>query len=356
MAIPMKQATNDGRSFAIELAKFVAAYAVVMIHLVPTTPNAELITDVLRLFPVPFFFVSAIYFTIPGALKKGTVSGALSFSRLIRPYMIWTVFYLLMRWVKKGDAFFAMDMKEWFGIVFIGGAAVQLYFLPLLVFFQILAASSALLFSSGVTRQARQNAACWFVGALLTACVVEYMGSYGLYFLTNGLIYAVLGSMAGALNKRVHSGWAGVLAIAVVVMAGLAWIAYSGIKLPDYLTLPFFGCAVLLLLLRVRTSVPPRWMERLVSCYFGIYLTHHFIEEGLEMVCARLGHSLTPYDVSSRLGVALVAFCGGIAATLMLRLSPRVAYWTLGEKPVEAKRVQPAPKMESLALSETVSA
>ncbi|OYW76773.1 MAG: hypothetical protein B7Z37_07215 [Verrucomicrobia bacterium 12-59-8] len=313
-----------------------AAYGVALIHLAPNTPHAELITDVVRLFPVPFFYAAAIYFTIPKALKRGTVAGALSLSRLVRPYAVWTLFYLLLRWVKNGNSLFSSGLEEWFGFLFLGQSAVHLYFLPLLVFNQIVAASSVLLCSNFLNRRIHTGAACWLAAAFVGSFLIEHFGYFGWYsaFL-GGLVYALLGAVSGYLDNRVGRGWAAVVVIATVTMVVLALIAGFGIKLPSVYYLlngRVFGCCALLVLLRMQVGIPPRWMERLVSCYFGVYLAHHAIEEGMEMVCAKFGHVLTPYDVPTRLGFALVAFCGGILITCMIRLSPRLAFWMLGEK------------------------
>lgn len=333
----LSQSKSEGRVFAIEAAKFVAAYCVALIHLAPCTAKAELITNVLRLFPVYYFYASAVHFTIRRVLRRdGSVSAGLSWNRLIRPYAAWTVLYLLLRCAKNGGISSAQGWVEWLGLLFMGQSAVHMYFLPQLVYFQIVAGASALLCANLLKKRFHSAAACWLAAAFVASIFIGRAGYFGWnHTFLAGLVYAFLGAISVCLDDRVGKAWTAVVAPAAFVLIVLSLIAGFGIELPSFYYLlngPVFGCCTLLVLLRMQAGAPSRWGERLVSCYFGIYLAHHAIEEGLEMIFARLGHSLTPYDVSSRLGFALIAFCGGIMVTLTIRLSPSLACWMLGER------------------------
>lgn len=337
----MNWSKSEGRVFAIEAAKFVAAYCVALIHLAPCTAKAELITNVIRLFPVYYFYASAVHFTIRRVLRSdGSVSAGLSWTRLVRPYAAWTILYLLLRCAKNGGISSAHGWVEWFGLLVMGQSAVHMYFLPQLVYLQIVAAASALLLANLLKKRFHLESACWLAAALCASIAIERAGYFGWnHSFLSGLIYAFLGGVSVCLNDRVCKAWTAVVAPVACVMIVLSLIAGFGIVLPPFYYLlngPVFGCCTLLVLLRMQAGAPSRWGERLVSCYFGIYLAHHAIEEGLEMLFARLGHSLTPYDVSSRLGCALIAFCGGIIITLTIRLSPFLASWMLGERPQAA--------------------
>lgn len=333
----MNRSKGEGRVFAIEAAKFVAAYCVALIHLAPCTAKAELITNVLRLFPVYYFYASAVHFTIRRVLRRdGSVSEGLSWTRLIRPYATWTVLYLLLRCAKNGGISSAHGWVEWLGLLFMGQSAVHMYFLPQLVYFQIVAGASVLLCANLLKKRFHSAAACWLGAAFFASIFIGRAGYFGWnHTFLAGLIYAFLGAISVCLDDRVGKAWAAVVAAVACVLIVLSLFAGFGIALPSFYYLlngPVFGCCTLLVLLRMKAGAPSQWGERLVSCYFGIYLAHHAIEEGVEMIFARLGHSLTPYDVSSRLGFALIAFCAGIMVTLTIRLSPFLACWMLGEK------------------------
>ncbi len=280
-----------------------------------------------------------MYFIIPKAIQKSTVLGVLNLSRLIRPYAVWTSVYLLLRMIKNGSGLFSSSLEDWFGFLFLGQSAVHLYFLPLLIYYQIVAAASALLCSNLVNGKIHLHAACWITAAMIMSIIAGHIGYFGWSsaFLS-ALIYTALEAGSKSLNQKIRRGWFAVVILASVLMMGLALIAAFEVKMPSTYYVfngPIFGCCALLLLIRMGKGIPPRWAKRLVNCYFGIYLSHHAIEECIEVACAKFGHALTPYDLLPRLGYAFVAFCGGIIITCLIRLSPRLAFWMLGEKHAE---------------------
>lgn len=163
------------RNDSIELIKLVAAFGVVIIHLVPSTVAADSFTNLFLSFAVPFFLVVSLHFFI----KRITSLPSIKFSdlrldRILVPYAVWTVIYVLMRLMK-----FRLVGKDFevnvIGSVFYGGAAVQLYFLPLLLLFQAQAFSMISLF-----RSARWRLIGIFVA--LVAVVFDYVGSRRGYF------------------------------------------------------------------------------------------------------------------------------------------------------------------------------
>ena len=72
-------------------------------------------------------------------------------AKALVPYVVWSVIYTLMRVLKYrlGGETLPINVV---GIIFFGGAAVQLYFLPLLLLFQAQALSVILLFRANYWR------------------------------------------------------------------------------------------------------------------------------------------------------------------------------------------------------------
>lgn len=176
----MSRSPNEVRIFALEAAKFVAAYGVALIHLAPCTSQAELITNVVRLFPVYYFYASAVHFTIRRVLKNnGEIKSILSLNRLMRPYAAWTILYLILRWGKNGSITSAYDWQEWLGLLFMGQSAVHLYFLPQLVYFQIVAGASVLLCSHLLSKRLHLKAACLLALSFVASVVIDRAGYFG---------------------------------------------------------------------------------------------------------------------------------------------------------------------------------
>lgn len=166
---------NSQRSLAIDIIKLVAVFGVVIIHLAPSTKVAEEFTRLFSLFAVPFFLVISLFFFINrvGILPSpGFLS--LRLDRLLVPYVVWSVIYTLMRVLKYrlGGETLPINVV---GIIFFGGAAVQLYFLPLLLLFQAQALSVILLFRANNSRLIGSSVA---LGAILFG----YFGSAGGHF------------------------------------------------------------------------------------------------------------------------------------------------------------------------------
>ncbi len=105
------------------------------------------------------------------------------------PYAVWTVIYTLMRVLKfrLGGKSLPIDV---IGITLFGGAAVQLYFLPLLLLFQAQALAVILLFRPS---NWRLIGLCVALGAFMFG----YFGSAGGHFgfnraLERGALYVAL--------------------------------------------------------------------------------------------------------------------------------------------------------------------
>ncbi|MGK7925004.1 MAG: acyltransferase family protein [Spirulina sp.] len=130
------------RLTGLDLARGIAAYAVVVLHSVSvdaSNPPGYWAAILLKLsgFAVSFFFATSFYLQINKLYFKGEKTNIkLRFVRLFIPYGFWSLVYLLTRGVKYLISHDIVRLKGMLGdpisIVFLGSAAVQLYFLPLL--------------------------------------------------------------------------------------------------------------------------------------------------------------------------------------------------------------------------------
>jgi len=131
------------RLLGIDLCRGVAAYAVVLVHSgdeawgVPIS-EAAIQFRLMFYFAVPFFLATAFYFLT----RKPTIDLSLKFwrsrvQRIVVPYVIWSVIYLIVRSLFFIIAHKSERLSELFqdpiALIFFGGASFQLYFLPLLL-------------------------------------------------------------------------------------------------------------------------------------------------------------------------------------------------------------------------------
>lgn len=132
---------KQSRLNGIDLIRDVSAFAVAILHSGDETNsiNVGYWASELREFcgfVVPFFLVTSFYLLISKFASTGkSYPINLRIERLLIPYAIWSVIYLVVRSVK----FLLVNEPEDFkkisditSVVFFGAASVQLYFIPLL--------------------------------------------------------------------------------------------------------------------------------------------------------------------------------------------------------------------------------
>lgn len=129
------------RLVGIDLMKGIAAYSVAVLHAGDVTNSTSVgfwATQMQRFcsFAVPFFLITSFYLLINRMHVTGkSYSLKNRFQRLIIPYAIWSIFFLLMRSAKflllhETDGF--EKVSDVVSIIFFGAAGLPLYFLPLL--------------------------------------------------------------------------------------------------------------------------------------------------------------------------------------------------------------------------------
>ena len=140
-----KQITKQ-RLIGVELFRGVAAYGVVVIHADALMRYSGFPTDYwtvafaeINRFAVPFFLAASFYF-MTGKLYANVNHFPRGFNlkskwkRLLIPYLCWSAIYLCLRLIKalsRPDGL-ATLFQDPVALIFLGGASVHLYFLPLL--------------------------------------------------------------------------------------------------------------------------------------------------------------------------------------------------------------------------------
>jgi hypothetical protein len=137
---------KKSRLIGIDLVRGISAYAITLIHSGGYAASGYWATQVgdFSKFALPFFMATSFYLLLGG--KEKFISYNFIFSkikRLIVPYIIWSFIYLLFRVFKiiflhKYDELITL-FKDPVLIIFFGGSALHLYFLPLLFSGSILA-------------------------------------------------------------------------------------------------------------------------------------------------------------------------------------------------------------------------
>lgn len=339
------------RNPAIDLARWVAVFGVIVIHCAPTTCAAGYVVGFFLNFCVPFFLLAALYFfwREAGEGEAGGPSVALRrrLPRLLLPYAAWTLIYVVARGAKL--VWQGRSLSAEFGpesitrIVGAGGGAVQLYFLPLLM----LAFCLTWLLAPWVRRTPT-----WGLAGLLLptsfvltkaegmvpampATAVGRLGAlyadWVLWMLATVIWAAVVTRWAVKQRPRVAAGLALLSAAGAINLLVVARLVPYAWRLHTLLiaTLAFGGCIHLAEIARRL----PRWAVFAPSIPFGIFLSHHLFLEMIELVDARLDGRLTePYSGGTIILVAVVVLVVSAGFTTLIARWPGMARVLLGRQ------------------------
>lgn len=321
------------RNVLVDAVRLFFAFSVAAIHLAPNTPAAEKVGQSFVLFAVPFFLVAGLYFFVGKVFGQASVPGwrPLHFERLWLPYLAWTVIYVSLHVGKDVTVHRRTDLDP-VATALYGGAAVHLYFLPLLLLFQVWAWSVALWWRAPERR--------WLGGLLLVSGVVFAVGGQAEHSLgfervfLNGALYIGGAWLLWAGRNSGTFRWVNTV-FAAALAAGMLGLIIHGdhYDLLAYGRGPLAGYAAASLALAwpVHWTVG-RWAAFLLGCSYGIYLAHFAFVEAFEFVAARRGWPIKPYDVPEKLGVALAVCVGCIALIAAVRTVRPARAMLLGEK------------------------
>lgn len=355
---------KNKRLTGVDLVRGLAAYAVTLLHsrggtsTAPDTVSAIAIS--VSSFAVPFFLATSFYLSFNKLYVKGiSLDLKARAIRMLVPYTFWTVVYLAFRAGKfflLGKPSAAMSLfSDPLGLFLMGGAAVQLYFLPLLFFgsFSV----------KGMEMAIRKGTATWMlaIASLVSIAIYHLLARSGNAFIlgkniafqsfadsagialeSNPLLRATFVIIAWILtclpyvclaafaNSFSHAGekiprhWRWIL----IGSSILFFIAIFGKALvPNAIAAPLKGFSALFFALALSENLGDRqWIVNLGSCAFGIYLMHHLIIEIFEFVLAKVAPAFVEtISATSIFTIATVAFGISWGLSALLRRDPRLS-------------------------------
>jgi peptidoglycan/LPS O-acetylase OafA/YrhL len=328
---------EHARNNTVDAAKLLAMFGVVMIHLAPSTPAAELMSRIFSCFAVPFFLMISLYFFMEKAAGSGPLNiSQLRLDRIYIPYAVWTVLYLALQCLK-----FRVEHKPFhpdlIPALFYGGSGVQMYFLPLLLLFQAQALAVLL-----VLREAPGRLAV--ILAVAGAGVYGWFGSHQDYFgfggcLERGWLFVAAAFLlrhfqSHPTGRRVNLFLGGIIATLAVTETVLnfqaGWLAEVGG--------PLAGYSLAALTLNLPLAIESKAWRYLLTCSYGIFLAHVVFLETFEFAAARLGWELKPYSVITKILMPLLISACCVLLIWLVRLNPVPARFLLGE-PAHRPRV-----------------
>jgi peptidoglycan/LPS O-acetylase OafA/YrhL len=340
---------NIHRLLGVDLFRGIAAYAIVFVHSGDGS-SGERVAEAassLRLFfyfAVPFFLATSFYFV----LSKSAIDTPRKFwqsriDRLLIPYAIWTIVYLIFRsifFVGTNQIERLWDLlKDPLAIICFGSASYQLYFIPLLftstflipiskylqqhisrMAIALLAILSIVIYQwllySGNAFQLNPHTAFHSlvktVGWDIYSLPALRFSLVQIAWLLNCLPYLLVGILILPLFDRVIRSNHAERSIAVFLLTllfGLSGGATS-IGIPGILRDIIQGYSLLLISLILSGYIKTnRWCESVGACSLGIYLIHPFAMLGVKELLPKIIPSLSQeVSVFSLLVISVMTF------------------------------------------------
>lgn len=318
------------RNVSVDLFKLVAVFGIILIHLAPSTASGEKLTNCFVTFTVPFFLVVSLYFFLQNLTGKAVPDvREFRLDRIIIPYVVWSIVYTIARALKLSVSHQSENL-DLLHVALYGGAAVQLYFIPLLLSFQIEAL--------GIDMARRKRLSAAGLAIAIGAFVFCVVGAKRNYFgfdraPLNSLIYLALAAILHvtqrfALGRRINIVLGSVLAPLIIATA-----CYGGPLHGVGAALgPMAGYGIAALALNIEIRSDRWWSSQIRNASFGLYLVHFGLIETLGLVNTNLHHGLIRYSLGSKMGFGLLIFSAGIVFVAIARRNAIFSYLFLGEK------------------------
>lgn len=317
------------RNHTIDYVRLISAFGVILIHLAPSSLNAEIITRYFEIGAVPFFLVTSLYLFQSKAARFDEIN----FSRILIPYASWSAIYLISRAIKNLLTHTKLDC-DWFAIVFLGGSAVQLYFLPLLLCFLIIASAIDTLFADRECKTSVKFLAILSIILLFAASSFlegsSYLG-FGNNFFPMALQYivfskAILTLTPCLIKMRNQVFFCGVASAPALLFLGVESKIFS-----NGLVSLLLVSIILIACLMCPVYTVSKVKKSVLSATYGIYLCHHLFVEIIEFALDKSSLTYSPYSISSKLIVAFIVIILSTLFVLLIRRWEILAFLLLGE-------------------------
>lgn len=318
----------------MDVFRIVAAFGVISLHVKSSTFSASLYHVFFWPLCVPFFYVASLTF-FTASLQKN-LSIKLQFSRtlkrLILPYFVWTILYEILFFLRSLFTNAPHKFIFW-RVLFYGESAVHLYFVPTLIFFQIITLSIILLTKPETNR--RLLGIFLLIFASVYFLIGEFYDCFGVA--TVGQIFGIVlylscAFLASEITKKY-------LNIPLLVRIGLILVTCAivgnyfnkpWIILGYPMILPVGGIGLFLISLGLPHISVPSWIVKLSSTSFGIYLCHVVFLEGFELVLEKY-FKIQFYDFWVKSALVSIIFLSSLAFVFVVRRNFYMRKLLLGE-------------------------
>ena len=348
------------RLTGVDLFRGIAAYAVAVLHSGDETTATVVhywAAEVRQFcgFAVPFFLATSFYLIINKLyINETSYSLKPRIKRIVIPYLLWTIVYLVFRSVKFLISNKPEELKKLFSdpisIIFFGGAEVQLYFLPILFIGTILVVFAQYLLKKSIKVE------IILLLFILSLIIYEELIVSGNSFELgpNSAFQSLLSSIWPDGNKNslvrillVELSWM-LRCLPYMFMAMLLNYFFIKIKNPNFnikstiILLAIFlfintfdqsfiphavkevivaYCALLFAISLSSDLKENRIVASLGLCSFGIYLMHYLVIQNFRFLASRIyPDALGEVSVISQLTLATLGFTiSWIATSFLLR-------------------------------------
>ena len=283
------------RNITVDIAKIIAAFGVIAIHVPSDNPSAGYINTFFWPLCVPFFYVISLTYFVAALNKNITLSAVLTktWYRIILPYLAWTAVYVFLLAVKSHLAG-AHHSFTWWRIIFYGQSAVQLYYLPELVILQAFALSIYLLWSGDGKKK--------LIGLVILLFATGYIvwghvyNAFGILPVPSIFVYIIISFLISSKIRNLTLNYKylliGIFLVAIVV--GANFLKMQCHFLSDFTQLPIGGIGMMLLTFGLPKYKMQAWAMVLCSTSYGIYLGHVLFLEGFELTIKKTAPCRNP--------------------------------------------------------------
>jgi surface polysaccharide O-acyltransferase-like enzyme len=316
------------KNYTIDYVRFLCAFGVILIHLSPSLPMAEQMTQYFSRIAVPFFLMASVYlFQV-----KGAKFDKIHFPRIVVPYIAWSIIYLICGKVK-----YLIDKKsvdyDWFAISALGGASVQLYFLPLLLCILVVASVVNNLFVGRDNKTKDYLLALIVIVGLIVASDLfkdyHHLGfDAGLFDKT--LYYILFSQVLVVLTPHLLKQKNIVFPASITT---ILFLLFSGVEISvnnNFLSV-ILSALIVIVCLTLPTSSAPKSISNILSSTYGIYLCHMIFIQVIGFVLIKLSIDYHPFSILTKLVFASLVLIISVLFVLFIRRWKTLSFLLLGE-------------------------
>ncbi|GAB4534254.1 MAG: hypothetical protein Tsb0014_20340 [Pleurocapsa sp.] len=287
-----------------EYLRIICAIAVVAIHSFDTNSWLSSVSSKFLKFPVPLFLMMSFFLLFN---KMASQNNSVAFvlkkrcDRLVPAFLVWSVIYLAVRLISGSDI--SLSGESITEYLLFGDAALQLYYIPLVIYFGIVLVPLIKIVSK---KSSIVNSIILIVSILIAAIAQVLVLKFNsisdpelnsfLYYLGYDFIYALMGiylaySLAPKYNVDSANNVINFLHIALTF--AIISCIYFIFDLPqtNYLLANIF-----LFLLFYYASLPKlELVSNLSKISFGVYLSHHLFVEFLQVIVTKFNWNINNF-------------------------------------------------------------